>query len=375
MGEGAAARTPVPVPPEAAPGSGGLPLRVQCALVIALLFFVFLLHSLRLSSGVAQPQHRPVNGLSEAHQLPAHGVLAPAGTASGGSSATVASCIRAHLRPRPLDFSWAEGGPLIPAPRIAVIGMFKNEAVNMREWLEHYLEQGIEHFLLLDNDSSDAWQGQLAGFEDVTKVVSSTLVHAQVMLYNSIAVPWLQSQGIELALIVDLDEFAFSTKPGRTLAELAWGIFNHSDTSKIATVHMAWALFGSSGHVEQPPSVREGFTQRKVDSLAGLGKSFARLSMVDSLNIHVHASATGVRVDEPISTMLGFQLNHYAIQSKRWFEATKMTRGDSGSATLDNVRNWEYFAKYDFKEMEDRQLLDVAKGWRSRHPECYSHSK
>ena len=358
-------------------------MRLQCIAVIGALVGLFLVHSLRLSAVVGQPLHLVlVNGGQPEAPQPASGGLPPgrlpeppaAGTPSSGAS--VAACIRSHLRPRPLDFSWSQGGPLIPAPRIAVVGMFKNEAVNMREWLEHYLEQGIEHFLLLDNDSADAWREQLAGFEDVTKVVSSSLVHAQVMLYNSVAVPWLKSQDIELALIVDLDEFAFSTKPDKTLAELAWGIFNHSTSNAIATVHMAWALFGSSGHVEQPSSgVREGFTMRKAGSLAGLGKSFARLSMVSSLDIHVHASATGVRVDEPISSLLGFQLNHYAIQSKKWYEATKMTRGDSGSATLDNVRNWDYFAKYDFKDLEDTQLRDHARRWKSMHPECYSGGK
>jgi hypothetical protein len=48
-----------------------------------------------------------------------------------------------------------------------------------------------------------------------------------------------------------------------------------------------------------------------------------------------------VRVDEPFSATLGFQLNHYTIQSRRWFEAVKMTRGDVGTASLDNIRNWD----------------------------------
>jgi hypothetical protein len=61
------------------------------------------------------------------------------------------------------------------------VAIFKNEAANLREWLTHYVEQGIEVFFLLDNGSTDSWQDELEGFEDMVTVVSSDLRHAQTI--------------------------------------------------------------------------------------------------------------------------------------------------------------------------------------------------
>jgi hypothetical protein len=37
--------------------------------------------------------------------------------------------------------------------------MFKNEAAIMREWIEHYLSEGVDHFYFLDDGSSDNFTG------------------------------------------------------------------------------------------------------------------------------------------------------------------------------------------------------------------------
>ncbi len=369
--------------------TAGFSARAFCALLLLVLCVHFLLHALSLTTPLAAalPLHllsaesRPVTLAPEpeaaaaAPQRPAGVAAATASAGGGGVSGggeSISACIRRHLRPRPQDFGWAPDSAHMPAPPIAIVGIFKNEATIMREWLTHYVEQGIEVIFLVDNGSTDDWQSELKGFEDIVTVVSSDLQHAQVHLYNNVAAPWLRERGIELALTVDLDEFAFSLSAERpTLAELAWGIYNHSDASLIATVNIPWVVFGSSGFEEQPASVRESFTMRKWDDLYGLGKSFARLSMVSSLGIHVHESPKGVRVAWPLTQVLGFRLNHYPIQSKKWYEKTKMTRGDVGSPLLDTVRNWDYFNRYDFKEYNDTLLVEQVRSLRLAHPECY----
>ena len=34
----------------------------------------------------------------------------------------------------------------------SLLGIFKNEADGMQEWLEHYLWQGVEHFFIINNE-------------------------------------------------------------------------------------------------------------------------------------------------------------------------------------------------------------------------------
>lgn len=39
--------------------------------------------------------------------------------------------------------------------RLCVLGIFKNEAFNIREWVEHYEWQGADKIFLIDNGSTD----------------------------------------------------------------------------------------------------------------------------------------------------------------------------------------------------------------------------
>ena len=40
----------------------------------------------------------------------------------------------------------------------------KNEAIAMKEWLQHYINQGVEHFYMIDNGSTDNWESEVDGF-------------------------------------------------------------------------------------------------------------------------------------------------------------------------------------------------------------------
>ena len=38
---------------------------------------------------------------------------------------------------------------------LSVLSIFKNEIMNLKVWIEHYLWQGVDHFYLIDNGSTD----------------------------------------------------------------------------------------------------------------------------------------------------------------------------------------------------------------------------
>jgi hypothetical protein len=38
---------------------------------------------------------------------------------------------------------------------LSVLAIFKNETMNLETWIQHYLWQGVEHFYLIDNGSTD----------------------------------------------------------------------------------------------------------------------------------------------------------------------------------------------------------------------------
>ena len=73
----------------------------------------------------------------------------------------------------------------------AVLAQFKNEATGLREWLRHHIWQGVDHFLLLDNGSTDAWAPIAAEFGAAVTVLPAPARHAQVENYRALGLPWL----------------------------------------------------------------------------------------------------------------------------------------------------------------------------------------
>ena len=62
---------------------------------------------------------------------------------------------------------------------LVVVGIFKNEADILPEWLEHHLWQGVEHFFLIDNNSTDDWQGAVAPFAKHVSVRNDPIPYQQ----------------------------------------------------------------------------------------------------------------------------------------------------------------------------------------------------
>ena len=236
-----------------------------------------------------------------------------------------------------------------------IIGIFKNEAMGIREWIEHYIWQGVDKILLLDNNSTDNWRDAIKDIKDIDKYVTvkhAEKIHAQDEHYNTLGWPWLKENNIKVVGILDLDEYMFGTD-GKNLKQHVVEIF--SAPNRPSRFSCNWTMFGSSGHDKQPASIRKSFTMRMRE----LGKDVKTIAWVDDIKeggLHLHTShVTGNTIECPA----GIQLNHYAIQSREFFEKVKMSRGDAHSAKSNSVRDWTYFERYDFKDLEDRKLADI----------------
>jgi len=225
------------------------------------------------------------------------------------------------------------------------MAIFKNEAMNIREWVEHYKWQGVDKILLLDNNSTDNWR-DIQGLD--ATVLPAPKNHAQVENYNTIGLPWLREHKVDILAILDIDEFMFGTD-GKNLGQHVREIFSEP----VSQISCKWTMFGSSGHVKHPKSIREAFTWRKKE-LDSNTKSIMRLRDIVSLDIH-KSKVSGRSIECPP----GIQLNHYAIQSKEFFEKVKMSRG--AADVVVNVRDWAYFDKYDHKEETDTQLRNLVR--------------
>lgn len=233
--------------------------------------------------------------------------------------------------------------------KFAVLAIFKNEAMSIREWVQHYKWQGADEILMLDNDSTDGGGDLVRDISGVT-IIDAKEPHEQKKHYDKIGFPWLKEHNVDILGVFDLDEYMYG-KDGRSLKEHAVEIF--SAPNRPSQFSCNWMMFGSSDHVKQPASVRKGFTWRKIEPQINW-KSVVWFNDLkpDGIMLHKH-NVIGTTIDNPP----GIQLNHYMIQSREYFEKVKMVRGDA--LVKKNVRDWPYFHGSDKKEVDDTELKNL----------------
>lgn len=264
-------------------------------------------------------------------------------------------------------------------PGVVVVGIFKNEAEGLAEWCDHYLKmQGVKHLYLIDNNSTDAWPAALAPYRENVTVVSQPLPHAQIDYYNSFVPLLREKHANDWVFVLDIDEYLHPTAPGSTIASV---VRTNSYFRTHSHISIRWKMFGSSGLAMQPASIRCAFTRRMNEDKK---RSFWKRNTINvksgvairhlyKLGIHSHSywnngfvvrviyprGGERIRGEQELKSTL-FQLNHYPIQSLDWFNRIKMTRGDANAQREDNVRNANYFARYDHNDVEDRTLANRA---------------
>lgn len=252
------------------------------------------------------------------------------------------------------------GGSPDPFPRLGVLAIMKNEAMNIDEWVEHYLWMGATRIWLIDNGSSDDTVAKARAWEARGKVrlIERPKQHRQRIHYWAAFRIFGIAEECDWLLIADLDEFWFCPNGDKLSGALA----EYPETD---VIYANWAIFGSGGLIAHPPSVRTGFTLRRP-GLASHGKYICRTQALSAPeNLHLHL----VKSPHPLRTVTDtgrFQLNHYPIQSLDFFRSVKMTRGDAGNAAKDTMRDMDYFREQDAGCVEtDRRLADLVAAYRS----------
>ncbi len=232
----------------------------------------------------------------------------------------------------------------------------KNEAFIVEEWIDHYLEQGADHIVLIDNGSTDR-SFEIAASRAQTGRVSCI---QWTQKWNQAGHYWRAIKRFELRrrfewiLIADLDEFWF-VKAGGRLANYLTRL-----NPKIDLLYLRWKIFGSNGLQEQPASIRKSFTSchqslGQFENTKWLCRS-RKLCHFRSFGLHKVYSVNSARVSFENDTL---QLNHYVIQSREYFEKVKMSRGSATNPDADGAKNWAYFDHMDAAAVcEDTLLRD-----------------
>jgi hypothetical protein len=243
---------------------------------------------------------------------------------------------------------------------LSVGAMFKNESHSIKEWIMHYLHHGVDHFYLINDNSSDNFMEIIQEYID-KKIVTLFDVNEpyylgrQRNLYNRHILPVIKET--KWLLMVDLDEYVWS-KTDVNLSNILKSYENFSQ------IQICETCFGSNGHIKQPKYIVKSFTKRKSDlSNSGRLKYLVNSSYeFTSLNIH---HATYLNENDRISPegnnnfLMIYReyitLNHYCCQSLEFWNNIKCTRGDADDYL---VRKPDDFKSYDMNEEDDVGLYN-----------------
>jgi len=248
---------------------------------------------------------------------------------------------------------------------LCLLAVFKNEGHILKEWVEHYIKEGVDKFFLINNNSSDNFYEVLLPYINMGVVTlnNDSRNHVQTAIYNDYINVCKQYNWV---IVCDLDEFIYARNGFNRIKD-----YLHSLPDNVSQVCVPWKMFGSNGYDSydkpQPELVIPSFTKRLHNNGLVNNKSIVRTEFLERFDIHEHDVNGGIQYNEPqhrvfmqineeILQNSYLHLNHYAIQSFEWFMRVKATRGACDVAV--NVRNEDYFRVYDWNHIEDLELAN-----------------
>lgn len=227
---------------------------------------------------------------------------------------------------------------------LSILSIFKNETMNLKIWIEHYLWQGVQHFYLIDNGSTDE------PLKILLEYINRGLVtyyykpekHRQVEHYKYIFDNENLRYKTKWLCICDLDEFFFGIN--NTLIETLKEFEDYN------IIYTNSHFYGSDNLIEHPNDIRTSIIHREDDIMNGTKYIFKTNSINNSNELWIHWLVNEnslIRKDmKEIWPSNKIRLNHYRIQSYEYFTKVKMTRGDVSLESNENIRDLKYFELY-----------------------------
>ena len=263
---------------------------------------------------------------------------------------------------------------------LCLVAIFKNEAHAIKEFVKHYMKQGVNCFCFIDNGSTDKSKKKIKIMKKVYHIsveinyIFDDKKYSQTELYNKYYLD--KCKKYEWVIVCDLDEFIYAKNGFKTIKQ-----YLSSLDSDISTVKLPFKMFGSNNIIQQPDSIIQNFTKREKynDTNESYAKCITRTKYLNSLDIHEsHTNGNGLiissyknqicsnhwghsDINENIIKNSYLNLNHYQLQSKDWYLTIKCTRGDAVFEDSGPNRSLELFNNLDkyFNDVEDIELKKI----------------
>jgi len=138
---------------------------------------------------------------------------------------------------------------------LGILAIFKNEEMVIEEWIEHYIWQGVDHFYMIDNGSTDDSKDKLLPYikRGIVTYYYLPEKYKQSDHYNYVYKNKSKKE-CKWLIICDIDEYIYNRQKNTIKDYL-----NRLDYNDVGSVLIHWTMFGSSGFVKQPSNIRKSF--------------------------------------------------------------------------------------------------------------------
>jgi glycosyltransferase involved in cell wall biosynthesis len=274
--------------------------------------------------------------------------------------------------------------------KLSLCVCIKNEAKYMDEFIQHYIKQGVDHFYIINNNSTDniaevieqsPHKNSVTLITDnrdmqILKSNSGSYGHKQLLdqhLYDRI------KKETEWAIIVDADEFMFG-KNGHTIKSylstidpsvgcvyVIWNIINPVRVNDKLAEHFSISTNIKRLNYDLTPNISDN-----IMNANDFGKSIVRTSMlIDSIKLWLHKipvngttitnygpknnnfdNGNFIKYSEDAFKKLNITLNHYAIRNLDDYEKKKKQ--------IDVVpeKNRFIHGLFEMMELDDSKLVE-----------------
>lgn len=244
---------------------------------------------------------------------------------------------------------------------LCLIARFKNERHIMFEFIHHYLEEGVDCFILIDDNSNDNylhhnrdWMFDLIDKEKIIIVKGNH--NSQANDYDRFL---SKVKMFDWIIACDMDEFFYSVSPNTTIKSVL-----NSELSSYDCIQVPWKMFTHHSY-NQPKSVIKDnlYTHScKTDptSQSKGYKNIIRTTVIKSIGIHsckLESSAKRLYLEDCHNQII--QNNHYRTQSEEFLRGVKEIRG--GGVHLNKYRHFDRH-KRNVYDLKCESLLNKRKG-------------
>lgn len=211
---------------------------------------------------------------------------------------------------------------------LCLIVRFKNERHIMYEFIHHYLEEGVDCFILIDDNSND-------NYLELNRDWMDDLIKSQTIIIKKAKKAQKDEYDLHLdiirkfkwVLLCDMDEFFYSVPPDSSIKSVL-----NSRLSKYDYIRIPWKIYKHDCY-HQPKSIIDDNLSthtKKLDTFAPTRgyKYIVKSEVIKSLGIHSckekHKSKTLCLKNCHNSFI---HINHYRTQSEEYLRGVKEVRG------------------------------------------------